>query len=604
MFSGPRRYFADMLFLLGSERRKLPWLLAGFLLVALMDVFGLATVGSYIVYLTQSEESAPPILAVLTAVLPRGSSAVTKITVGGLLVGFFVTKAIVAVFINRQIFRFAWNQSTRLRSQLSNGVLGMSYEAFSTRNSSEFIQAMVGYVANFVGSLTSLLRLAAEGIVAIAVVVMLLAVNATSVLLVVTLGLILFLGYDRLSAPRLRRAGRVRNQSSQQMIKGMQETVSGLKEIRILGCGPFFNSTVQNNARQLAESQAFIGLMGVMPRYIVEVAIMGFVVTFAGILLASGENPELMYPVIGLIGVAVLRLGPATGMVLQCVAVLRGTRPAISALRRELADLAISPNSVNQKFIATETANFQSLELEDVTFSYHGSSEHAINGVSLTINKGDVVGFIGSSGAGKTTLIDVILGLLDYQSGVVRYDGHPLADQRQQWWSKVAYLPQEIFLVDASLRENVALGTPPGEIDDQRLAAVLSQAQLDSLVASWKYGAETRVGEKGVRLSGGQRQRIALARALYHQREVLVMDEATSALDSETEHEIIEEIERLKGEKTMIVIAHRLTTLQYCDRIYRLEQGRIVEISSYAEAAARQEEFISSRVAPYGDSAT
>ena len=604
MFSVLRRYLADMLFLLGSEWRKLPWLLAGFLLVALMDVFGLATVGTYIVYLTQSEESAPPILAVFTAVLPRESSAVTKITIGGLLVGFFVLKAAVAVFINRQIFRFAYSQLTRLRSQLSNGVLGMSYEAFSMRNSSEFIQAIVGYVPSFVSSLTTLLRLTAEGVVAIAIVMMLLVVNTTSVLLLVTLGLILLVGYDRLSARGLRRAGRVLNQSNQQMIKGIQETVFGLKEIRILGCGPFFNSKVETNSRQTADSQAFIGLMGTIPRYIVEAAIIGFVVTFAGILLAWGEKPELMYPVIGLIGMATLRLGPATGMVLQSVALLRGARPAIGALRRELAGLAMLPNSVDQKLGATGATDFQSLELEDVTFSYHGSSEPAINGVSLIINKGDVVGFIGSSGAGKTTLIDVILGLLDCQLGVVRYNGHPLADQRQQWWSKVAYLPQEVFLVDGSLRENVALGTLPEQIDDHRVAAALSQAQLHSLVASWKYGAETPVGEKGVRLSGGQRQRIALARALYHQREVLVMDEATSALDSETEREIIEEIERLKGEKTMIVIAHRLTTLQYCDRIYRLEQGRIVEVSSYTEAAARQAEFISSRVAPYGNSTT
>ena len=591
MFAGPRHYLGDMLFLLGSERRKLPWLLAGFLLVALMDVFGLATVGSYIVYLTQSEESAPPMLAVLTSVLPRGSSVVTKITVGVLLVGFFVAKAIVAVFINRQIFRFAWNQSTRLRGQLSNGVLGMPYEAFSMRNSSEFIQAMVGYVSMFVGSLTSLLRLTAEGIVAAAVVVMLLTVNTTSVLLLVALGPILFLGYDRLSAPRLRRAGHVLNQSSQQMIKGIQETVLGFKEIRILGCGPFFNGTVQNNARQVAESQAFIGLMSTIPRYIVEAAIIGFLVTFAGVLLAWGEKPELMYPVIGLIGMAVLRLGPATGMVLQSVATLRGARPAVGALRSELAGLGISPNSDNQKFIATGVADFQSLELEDVTFSYDGSTDPAINGVSLIINKGDVVGFIGSSGAGKTTLIDVILGLLDCQSGVVKYNEGPLVDQRQQWWSKVAYLPQEIFLVDASLRENVALGTSLEQIDDHRVTDALSQAQLHSLVASWKYGAKSRMGEKGVRLSGGQRQRVALARALYHQREVLVMDEATSALDSETEREIIEEIERLKGEKTMIVIAHRLTTLQHCDRIYRLEQGRIVEISSYAEATARNKKL-------------
>ena len=590
-----------MLFLLGSERRKLPWLLAGFLLVALMDVFGLATVGSYIVYLTESKESAPPMLAALAAFLPQEPSAGTKITVGALLVVLFALKAVIAVFINRQIFRFAWSQSTRLRSELSSGVLGMPYDAFARRNSSEFIQAMVGYVALFVSSLTNLLRLTAEAFVAIAVVMMLLAVNATSVLLLVTLGLVLFLGYDRLSAPGLRRAGRALNQSSQQMIKGMQETVSGLKEIRILGCGSFFNSSVEKNARQAAQSQAFIGLMSTIPRYIVEVAIIGFVVTFAGVLLALREEPELMYPVIGLIGVAVLRLGPATGMVLQSVAALRGARPAVGNLRRELAGLARSPNSVNQKFLAHEGPDFESLELEEVTFSYHGSSEPAISGVSLTINKGDVVGFIGSSGAGKTTLIGVILGLLDCESGVVRFNGNPLAGLEQQWWSKVAYLPQETFLVDGSLRENVALGTSPEQIDDHRLAAVLSQAQLDGLVASWKYGAETSIGEKGARLSGGQRQRISLARALYHRREVLVMDEATSALDSETEHEIIEEIERLKGEKTMIVIAHRLTTLQCCDRIFRLEQGRIAETSTYAEAATRQEKFISGRVAPYSD---
>ncbi len=261
MFSVLRRYLADMLFLLGSERRKLLWLLAGFLLVALMDVFGLATIGSYIVYLTQSEESAPPILAVLTAVLPRESSAVTKITVGGLLVGLFVLKAVVAVFINRQIFRFAYSQLTRLHSQLINGVSRMPYEAFSMRNSSEFMQAMLGYVPHFVGSLTTLLRLTAEGVVATAIVMMLLVVNTTSVLLLVALGLILSVGYDRLSAPGLRRAGRVLNLSSQQMIKGIQETVSGLKEIRILGCGLFFNSTVENNARQVDKSQAFIGLM-------------------------------------------------------------------------------------------------------------------------------------------------------------------------------------------------------------------------------------------------------------------------------------------------------------------------------------------------------
>ena len=589
MFSVLRRYLVDMLFLLGSDWRKLPWLLAGFLFVALMDVFGLATVGAYIVYLTQTEETAPRILTILIWFLPRESSVGTKITVGGLLVGLFVLKAVVAVLINRQIFDFAYRQSTRLRSQLFNGISRMSYETFSMRNSSEFIQAMLSYVPMFVASLISVLRVTAEVVVAIAVVIMLLAVNAASVFVLVTLGLILLVGYDKLSARRLHRAGCTINQSGQQMVKGVQEAVFGLKEIRILGCEPFFIRKVENNARQIAHSQAFIGLMGTIPRYIVEVAIIGFVVTFAGILLAWGEAPESMYPVIGLIGMAALRLGPSTGLVLQSAATIRGARPALGVLRRELAGFDMSLNSLDQEFEATATNHFQSLELEDVTFCYRGSSEPALNGISLIIKKGDVVGFVGSSGAGKTTLMDVILGLLDCQLGVVRFNGNPVADQRKQWRRKVAYLPQEVFLIDASLRENVALGILPEQIDDHKVAAALSKAQLQSLVASWQSGTETSVGEKGIRLSGGQRQRIALARALYHQREVLVMDEATSALDVETEREIIEEIERLKGEKTMILVAHRLTTLQHCDRINRLEQGRIVAVTSYAEAVTRNE---------------
>ena len=188
---------------------------------------------------------------------------------------------------------------------------------------------------------------------------------------------------------------------------------------------------------------------------------------------------------------------------------------------------------------------------------------------------------MGPSGSGKTTLVDVLLGLLEPQSGTVKFNGKPMQQNFGEWRSQVAYLPQQVFLIDNSLRGNVALGEEESEIDETRLREALRQARLSELVEQLPQGVDTILGERGVRLSGGQRQRVALARVFYHGRSVLVMDEATSALDNETEKEIVAEIQRLKGQKTMIVIAHSLTTVQNCDRIYRLEQGIIMEFHEF-----------------------
>jgi ABC-type multidrug transport system fused ATPase/permease subunit len=203
--------------------------------------------------------------------------------------------------------------------------------------------------------------------------------------------------------------------------------------------------------------------------------------------------------------------------------------------------------------------------------------------LSLQVLAHESIGLVGPSGSGKTTLVDVLLGLLQPQQGEMRYNDRLLADALGEWRAQVAYLPQQVFLMDATLRSNVALGVAPQDIDEERLQDALRQARLAELVAQLPQGAETVVGERGIRLSGGQRQRIALARAFYHRRDVLVMDEATSALDNETEQEIVEEIRRLKGRTTLIVIAHRLTTVQHCDRILRLDRGRIVAQGTYDE---------------------
>jgi len=329
-------------------------------------------------------------------------------------------------------------------------------------------------------------------------------------------------------------------------------------------------------------------LVSVVPRYLIELVIIIFVVFAFFLSLLQGGDPKYAYPMIGMLGVAAIRLGPAIGMVLQAVAGVRSSLFPVSELKKSMISLTDAPY-LPEEHNVNGGREFKTLELREVDFTYRNSGSPALRRVSLKVSSGDSIGLIGASGAGKTTLLDVILGLLPHQAGEILYNQEPLAQHRAEWWSKVGYLPQEIFLADASFRENVALGINSESIDHARVERAIAQASLSELVSSLPEGSNTNIGERGLRLSGGQRQRVALARAFYHQREILVLDESTSALDTDTEQDIVEAIQQLKGLKTMIVIAHRLSTLRHCDRIYRLDQGQIISVSSYEEAVIEEQ---------------
>ena len=221
------------------------------------------------------------------------------------------------------------------------------------------------------------------------------------------------------------------------------------------------------------------------------------------------------------------------------------------------------------------------LDISSISYSYPNSGEKALKDISLKIKKGDFVGFVGPSGAGKTTLVDVLLGLLHPQTGTIKLNGKDIFSQIELWRSLVAYLPQEIFLIDDSLAKNIALDDDIENSSHDRFKEVVIKSRLDDFIDNLPEGLDTRMGERGVRLSGGQRQRVAIARALFHEREVLILDEATSSLDTKTEEEIVKQIQKFKGEKTVIAIAHRITTLKYCDSLYKLEEGIISEPYTY-----------------------
>jgi ABC-type multidrug transport system fused ATPase/permease subunit len=232
---------------------------------------------------------------------------------------------------------------------------------------------------------------------------------------------------------------------------------------------------------------------------------------------------------------------------------------------------------------------FKTVDVADLNFKYEQSENLVLSNIKLKIVSGEAVGFVGQSGSGKSTLIDLMLGLLEPQSGSVLINGLSIEDVEQSWQKAIGYIPQTIFLMDDSLRRNIAIGIADKEIDELAITEALKSAQLEDFVASLPEGIDTVVGERGVRLSGGQRQRIGIARALYHRPSVLVLDEATSSLDTETEHGVMQAVQALQGDKTVIIVAHRLSTVEYCDRLYRLDAGRIVDEGTFDEVMNRSQ---------------
>jgi ABC-type multidrug transport system fused ATPase/permease subunit len=303
-------------------------------------------------------------------------------------------------------------------------------------------------------------------------------------------------------------------------------------------------------------------------------------------MVLSGKELTGILPVLGLFGAAAFRLLPAVNRSILSAQTINLNRPLVDGVAADL-DLLISKASTNN--VHSHLAS--SISVQDLSFSYEMTSTQALTGVSIGISRGEAVGLVGPSGSGKSTLVDILLGLLEPTSGRVLVDGKDIHDNLRRWQDQIGYVPQSIFLTDDTLRRNVAFGLPKDQIDDNALSSAIRSAQLEDFVASLPEGLDTIVGERGVRLSGGQRQRIGIARALYNNPDVLVLDEATSSLDTDTEHGVMQAVQALQGEKTVIIVAHRLSTVEYCDRLYRLENARIVDEGTFSEVTSRTKDL-------------
>jgi ABC-type multidrug transport system fused ATPase/permease subunit len=460
----------------------------------------------------------------------------------------------------------------------------LPYTEYIRRNSSEYIYSIQQLTAQYSGQVVlPLLRTISDGMVAFLILILLALQNIFALaLLVVLLGLIFFLN-DIFFRNNLKKYGENINKASATIIQGVSEGMDGLKEIRVLGKEQYFYQMVHKNAKK----QAFFGTkaltLAMAPKYILELTMISFIMLLVLATLLLGNNIDTLLPTLGVFGIASLRLFPAANALVHSLTQIRYSRDSVTRLYNDQHRLKQLSDKEGYSMSAQIPKQFQVLNLDRVSFTYPQSEYKALNEISLEIKAGESIGLIGPSGSGKTTLVDMLLGLLEPQQGSIQYNGEEVKTALGQWRSQSAYIPQQVFLIDDTLRHNVALGIASDEIDNEKLQESLRQSKLIEVVEQLPQGINTVLGEKGVRLSGGQRQRVALARAFYHGRDVLVMDEATSALDDQTEREIVKEIDQLKGKKTIIVIAHRLTTLKHCDRIYKLENGRVTAVGSYKE---------------------
>lgn len=565
-------YLKQFLSLMGKDRKRLPFMLFLYLLSSLLDIIGIGLIAPF-VELFSNSVSDSFLLRTLKKIFPHHTQYDNVIIIGSALLLIFIFKTIASIFINKVNISFSTQQDASLRAKLMKKYQNMPYDQYINCNSADLIQRIRVQVGELVyNGFIPLFRLLSESIVSLVVLAFLFYTSPFAMLLLTGLILLLLIIYDSVIKKQVTQAGRDSALHGAQLVKAIQESLGGFKEIKVLGIQKYFKDIVDKSVLAYSKSQERMLFLTFIPRYLLELVVVIFMVIYPLILIGLNQDLDNIFATLGVFGVAAIRIIPSTNIIVQALTTLRYTKPAVEAVHD---DLVGTEDNILIDDLERIVQDFKSLKLEKVYYRYPRTTNWALSNINFEINSGDSVGFIGSSGSGKTTLIDVILNLLKPQQGQIFFNGMEIATNPVRVDQNFAYLPQQIFILDDTLRRNVAMGVEDSQIDDDRVFESLANANLSSVLERLPEKLDTVLGEHGVRISGGQRQRVALARAFYHNRNILVMDESTSALDTETESEIVENIKMLRGQKTLIIIAHRLSTLKHCDRIYSLEKGQI-----------------------------
>lgn len=494
------------------------------------------------------------------------------------LILIFIIKNIYLYWQLKLMYRFVYTNQFRTSERMMKNYLRKGYEFYLNADTAVIQRNITSDVNNMYALILSLLQLISEVIVFVVLLGVMVASDwKMTVIIALPLLATLFI-IKKVVKPIMNKAGKENQDFYSGLFKWISQTVQGIKEVKIAGKEQYFTEEYIKCGRGYVNAVQKYTLYNSIPRLLIETVCIASLVGYMMILVSQGESVKEVTAVLSAFVVAAVRMMPCANRINNQLTSMAFYQPFFMGVSDNLQD-EISGENTDMSFaeVAKEKLPVKkSIELRDITYHYPNAEPLIFDHANMEIPVGAAVGIVGASGAGKTTVVDILLGLLDIQTGGVYADGVSIKENYRSWLKNVGYIPQMIFMLDDTIRKNVAFGIVGEEIDEERLWEVLKEAQLDEFVKSLPEGADTSIGERGIRISGGQRQRIGIARALYYDPEVLILDEATSALDNDTEAAIMDSINSLHGRKTLIIIAHRLQTIEKCDMIYRVENGKAV----------------------------
>lgn len=565
-----------------KQKRFMVLLLFMMLIGAVLEAFSVAVIVPVISIVIDSNAFAQEgLVNTLYRMSGLHSEKVFAVSVMVILIVAFVLKNLYLLIQQKITYNFVYTNQFRTSERMMRNYLRRGYEFYLNADTAVVQRSITSDVNNMYALILAVLQLVSEGIIFLALVIYSVATEPVMSLLIAALLCVTLLAIKVILKPIMYKAGQDNQNYYSGLFKWISQTVTGIKEVKIGGKEKYFVDAYCACGKGYVDAVQKYTLYNNIPRLLIEtMCVAGIVIYFIVIYLMNLTSTDV-FTTVTLLGVLLVRLMPCANRINNQLNNISYFEPFFMGVSDNLQD-EIDEKKVDMSVFEVPREKLEvkkEIVMEGISYHYPNTEKWVLKDASMTIPVGQAIGIVGSSGAGKSTIVDVMLGLLELKSGKILADGQNVLekDNYRKWLKNIGYIPQTIFMLDDTIRRNVAFGVPDEEIDEERIRKVLKDAKLDEFVNSLPDGLDTGIGERGVRLSGGQRQRIGIARALYEDPEVLVLDEATSALDNDTEKAIMDSINSLHGNKTLIIIAHRLQTIEKCDAVYRIEEGKAVK---------------------------
>jgi ABC-type multidrug transport system fused ATPase/permease subunit len=510
--------------------------------------------------------------------LGGGSQQRFTVIVMLLLIGVFIVKNLFLYAQQKATLSFVYTNQFNTSERMMRNYLRREYEYFLNADTAVVQRSITSDVNNMYALILALLQLLSDSFIFVFLTAYCFANDPILTILLAGVLILLLVLIKKILKPIMYKAGADNQNYYSGLFKWISQTVQGMKEVKIMGKERYFVSEYAKCGKGYVEAVQKYNLYNNIPKLLIETVCVICMIGYILFMVLNGVSEESMTESIATFAAAALILLPCVNRINNQITSISYFEPFFMGVDSHLQD-EISRKNTDMSFAEGKAEKLlvkDKIEMKDITYAYPNTDKLIFDHSYMTIPVGHSVGIVGSSGAGKSTIVDILLGLLKPQGGSLLADGVDIETHYRSWLQNVGYIPQMIFMLDDTIRKNVEFGVPAEEADEEKVWKALKEAKLDDFIKTLPHGLETGIGERGIRLSGGQRQRIGIARALYHNPEVLILDEATSALDNDTEAAIMESINNLHGKKTLVIIAHRLQTIEKCDMIYRVEDGRIV----------------------------